>query len=67
MSDRPTPRTDKAEYQVRLGRHRRMLVYPDFARKLERELAEAREQRDRLAEALKDAEAALDELEGGAR
>ncbi len=48
MSDRPTPRTDKAEYQVRLGRHRRMVVYPDFARKLERELAEARSEIDQL-------------------
>jgi hypothetical protein len=43
FNNRPTPRTDKAEYQVRLGRYRRMVVYPDFARKLERELAEARE------------------------
>jgi hypothetical protein len=48
VSDRPTPRTDKAEYQVRLGRHRRMVVYPDFARKLERELAEARSEIDQL-------------------
>jgi hypothetical protein len=52
LGQRPTPRTDKAEYQVRLGRHRRMVVYPDFARKLERELAEAREQRDRMAREL---------------
>ena len=41
MSDRPTPRTDKAEYQVRLGRLRRMVVRPELARQLERELAEA--------------------------
>jgi hypothetical protein len=38
---RPTPRTDKAEYQIRLGRYRGMVVRPDFARELERELAEA--------------------------
>jgi hypothetical protein len=49
FGQRPTPRTDKAEYQVRLGRHRRMVVRPELARQLERELDEAREQRDRLA------------------
>lgn len=39
MSD--TPRTDKAEYEVRLGKHRRMVVRPELARDLERELANA--------------------------
>lgn len=41
MTDRPTPRTDKAEYEVRLGRHRRMVVRPELARELELELADA--------------------------
>ena len=44
MSD--TPQTDEAQFGT--GR-----VSVDFARRLERELVEAREQRDRLAEALK--------------
>lgn len=35
MSD--TPETDKAEYEVRLGRHRRMVVRPELARRLERQ------------------------------
>jgi hypothetical protein len=44
MSD--TPQTDEAQFGT--GR-----VSVDFARRLERELVEAREQRDRLAEACK--------------
>jgi len=56
MLGRPTPRTDKAEYQVRLGRHRRMVVYPDFARKLERELAEAQDDLEETRQAMKDPE-----------
>ena len=40
MSD--TPRTDKAEYEVMLGRHRRMVVRPKLSRELERELAALR-------------------------
>ena len=55
FGQRPTPRTDKAEYQVRLGRHRRMVVRPELARQLERELAEARE----LVEVYKEAKAAF--------
>lgn len=43
MSNYPTPRTDKAEYEVRLGRHRRMVVRPELARQLEQELAAAHE------------------------
>jgi hypothetical protein len=45
MSD--TPQTDEAQFGT--GR-----VSVDFARRLERELVEAREQRDRLAEALRE-------------
>jgi len=37
----PTPRTDLAEYRVRLGKHTRYVVRPELARQLERELAEA--------------------------
>jgi hypothetical protein len=48
MSD--TPRTDK-ETGKSMGSD--SIVYASFARQLERELTEAREQRDRLAEALR--------------
>ena len=40
----PTPETDKAEYEVRLGKHRRMVVRPELARQLERERNEAMKQ-----------------------
>jgi len=43
LGQRPTPRTDKAEYQIRLGRYRGRVVRPEFARQLERELAEAQD------------------------
>jgi predicted RecB family endonuclease len=36
------------------------IVYASFARQLERELTEAREQRDRLAEELKEAQNAIE-------
>ena len=56
MSD--TPQTDEAQFGT--GR-----VSVDFARRLERELVEAREQRDRLAEALREIdEARLDDFMG---
>ena len=48
MSD--TPRTDK-ETGKSIGSD--SIVYASFARQLERELTEAREQRDRLAEAIR--------------
>jgi hypothetical protein len=48
MSD--TPRTDK-ETGKSMGSD--SIVYASFARQLERELTEAREQRDRLAEAMR--------------
>ncbi len=48
MSD--TPRTDAVIFRATFARE---AVESDFARQLERELAEAREQRDTLAEALK--------------
>jgi hypothetical protein len=45
MSDRPTPETDAAEYLISVGRKNdEWLVQSDFARKLERERDEAREQ-----------------------
>lgn len=37
-----TPETDKAEYEVHLGRHRRLVVRPDLCRRLERDRDEAR-------------------------
>ena len=43
MSNRPTPETDKAEYEVRLGNHRRKVVRPELARELERQLDQAKE------------------------
>jgi len=46
MSD--TPRTDAESFSTV---YQGELVHADFARQLERELAEAREQRDTLAEA----------------
>jgi hypothetical protein len=49
MSD--TPRTDDEEMSPRLDVEC-MIVSADFARQLERELAEARKQSDRLAEAM---------------
>lgn len=52
MSESKTPRTDKAEYTVRLGKHNRKVVRPELCRQLETELAEVTRQRDRLAEAL---------------
>jgi len=53
MSDRPTPRTDaKCANDWHPGLPAAYLK-SDFARQLERELAEARGQRDRLATALK--------------
>jgi hypothetical protein len=48
----PTPRTNKAEYTVRLGVHKRKVVRPELCRELERELNAVTEQRDTLAEAL---------------
>jgi hypothetical protein len=52
MSD--TPRTDDEQMSPRLDVEC-MIVSADFARQLERELAEARKQRDMLAEALRTA------------
>jgi hypothetical protein len=43
-----TPRTDKAEYTVRLGVHKRKVVRPELCRELERELAAAREEIEML-------------------
>jgi hypothetical protein len=53
MNTQPTPRTDanvKRHNLCRLSGND--LVYADFPRQLERELAAVTEQRDRLAEAL---------------
>jgi len=49
MNTQPTPETDAALYPM----NQVDIVWPEFARKLERERDEAREQRDRLAKALK--------------
>ena len=44
MSERPTPETDAAEYLISIGRKNdEWVVRSDVSRKLERELAEARE------------------------
>jgi hypothetical protein len=54
MSNEPTPRTDanvKKHNLCRLSGND--LVYADFPRQLERELAEVTKQRDALAEALR--------------
>jgi len=51
MTDRPTPETDAMEFNDPLCDPAKC-VESDFARRLERERDEAREQRDRLAEAL---------------
>jgi len=52
MSD--TPRTDEAEFPVFTWppKANPMVVLSEVSKQLERELAEAREQRDRLVEAL---------------
>ncbi len=59
MSDPPTPRADAERRHAFTSDYTRgfrpagLVVRIDFARQLERELAVAREQRDRLAEALR--------------
>ena len=55
----PTPRTDAEHAQFPMGG-----FTLDFARQLERELTAVTEQRDRLAEALQGAQAALNPLSG---
>ena len=56
MNNTPTPRTDKAAYGMgRSGEHRDIERWCDLlneSRKLEEELTAAREQRDKLAQAL---------------
>jgi ribulose 1,5-bisphosphate synthetase/thiazole synthase len=51
MSERATPETDAAEWGIT---PHDMVVRSGLARKLERELAQAREQRDKLAEAVRE-------------
>ena len=58
MNDTPTPETD-AEVNELVTSSTYNMVTADFARKLERERDEAREQRDTLAEALKTADICL--------
>lgn len=43
LNEIPTPRVDKAEYEVRLGNHKRKVVRPELARDLEQKLTFARE------------------------
>ncbi len=60
MSDQPTPRTERIaeniEIAIRADKREQSIAHKEEAireiEQLERELAEAREQRDRLAEAL---------------
>lgn len=52
MSEPPTPETDRAEYEIRLGKHRRMVVRPSLARDLERQRDEARKSAQGLADAM---------------
>ena len=52
-----TPETDKAEYTVRLGTHKRKVVRPELSRRLERERNQARQERDELRDALEHASA----------
>jgi hypothetical protein len=53
MSDAPTPRNDEfTAFCNGLDDASHLVALDKFARELERELAEAREQRDKLAEAL---------------
>ena len=42
LNDIPTPKTDKAEYDVHLGKHRRKVVRPELSRDLERRLEACR-------------------------
>lgn len=48
MSEQPTPETDAALYPM----NGVDIVWPEFARKLERERDQARKERDQLKEAL---------------
>jgi predicted ribosome quality control (RQC) complex YloA/Tae2 family protein len=52
MSDRPTPETDAAE---RMAYSQEYMVETEFARKLERERDEAREEANKLSGAYEDA------------
>jgi hypothetical protein len=61
MSETLTPRTDDEEISPRLDIEV-MIVSSDFARQLERELAEAREQRNALAKGFDAAQQAILEL-----
>jgi hypothetical protein len=54
MNTRPTPETDAFAIKFKTPCGEKYWVPVDIARKLERELAEARGQRDRLAEALRE-------------
>ena len=55
-TQRPTPETDAAEINLgsACGQFSEWYVKPDFARKLERERDEAREQIEAMREAIKD-------------
>ena len=53
MKTQSTPETDAFAIKFKTPCGEKYWVPVDIARKLERELAEAREQRDRLAEALR--------------
>ncbi len=58
MSEQPTPETDEALYPL----NGVDIVWPEFARKLERERDEARAERDEARLLLKAAQSALDAI-----
>lgn len=64
-TQRPTPETDAAEINLgsACGQFSEWYVKPDFARKLERERDEAREQIEAMREAIKGAHRALTDVE----
>lgn len=66
---RPTPETDAAEINLgsSCGQFSKWYVKPGFARKLERQRDEAREQLEAMREAIKEAAPLVECLRGGHR
>jgi hypothetical protein len=64
MNERPTPETDGIEFHAMAGMMPPYNTVPaDFARRLERERDEAREQTEKMREAIREAHAALGQLD----
>ena len=67
MNERPTPETDAAQFEFCVGYERdgssktELFVEYDFARRLERERDEAREQNAAMREAIREAHEAIEE------